>query len=81
MKLLLLLAMVTGLGIYPSAGTVADVDREADIVTWVDGAGEEWTITECDDWEIGDGIATIMWDHGTEYIYDDVIVDYRYTAR
>ena len=80
MKLLTVLALVVGLGIYPSAGTVTDVNRETDIVEWIDGAGECWEIEGCEDWEIGDGIAVIMWNSNTpDDIHDDVIVDYRYT--
>ena len=70
----------TETGLYPRSGIVTRIDADADVVEWTDGAGLVWSMTGVDDWMIGDGIAAIMDDNGTETIYDDVIVSARYAG-
>lgn len=65
--------------VYPSTAVVVSVDRENDVVTCVDGNGEEWQFTEADDWLVGDGVSMLMNDKGTLSIYDDEIVSVRYS--
>ena len=63
--------------LYPDAGIVTGVDRETDTVTWTDG-WNDWCFEGTEDWMVGDGIAAIMDDNGTETVTDDVIVSVRY---
>lgn len=63
--------------LYPDAGIVTGVDRETDTVTWTDGY-HDWCFEGTEDWMVGDGIAAIMDDNGTEIVTDDVIVSIRY---
>ena len=67
-------------GLYPLAGTVTWLDRDADVVEWTDGAGLVWSFYGCDDWMIGDGVAALMDDNGTAIVTDDVIVTVRYAG-
>jgi len=60
--------------LYPRAGEVVGVFYKADTVVWIDRAGNSWSFTGCDDWEIGDEIVCVMDSMGTDEIYDDAIV-------
>ena len=75
--LLVALMLSTGINIYPVAGVVTEVDRETDTVTF-STYGNAFSFYGCEDWEVGDGIAAIMSDNGTEEIYDDEIISVRY---
>ncbi len=59
--------------LYPDAGIVTEVDKESDTVTWTDGTNN-WYFYGTEDWMIGDGIAVIMSDNGTENVIDDHMV-------
>lgn len=72
-------SMGTKEAVYPSTAVVVSVDRENDVVTCIDGNGEEWQFTEADDWFVGDLISMLMNDKGTPSIYDDEIVSVRYS--
>ena len=76
-----LLSVIAALGLYPTAATVTEIDRTADIVTVEDAAGQLWSFATADDWQIGDLAALLMWDSGTESIYDDVILSVRYAGK
>lgn len=65
--------------VYPLTAKVVEVDRDADVVTCVDGAGRLWGFTECDDWCEGDFVSLLMCDHGTpDNVLDDIITMVRY---
>ena len=60
---------------------VINLDRKTDTVAVMDGQGNIWKFTECEDWADGDCCRLYMWNNGTpDYIYDDVICDARYTG-
>ena len=65
-------------GLYPLCGIVTEIDYENDVFYVVDGGGTEWILTECEDWQLGDIVSMIMFNNGTEYIFDDIVIDYRY---
>lgn len=67
-------------GLYPRSGIVTGIDRDADVVTFTDGAGNAWSFYGTEDWMIGDHVAGIMDDNGTASIYDDVIVSVQYAG-
>ena len=86
MKLLAVIGMtavigVTGIGargaeapaLYPNVGIVTEVDTESDTVYWSDG-NNEWYFYGVEDWMVGDGIAVIMSDEGTESVKDDRMI-------
>ena len=64
--------------IYPMSGKVLSINREKDIVNFVDSRGDLWQISETDDWEVGDTIVCIMDKNGTDEIKDDIIIDIKY---
>ena len=69
-----------GAGLYPLAGTVTGLDQGANVVTFTDGAGNDWEFYGTEDWMIGDGVAALMDDNGTAIVTDDVIVTVRYAG-
>ena len=65
-------------GLYPTAGIVRNVDHFADVIYIVTFDGQEWAYEGAEDWAVGDIIAMLMDDMGTELIYDDEIVAVNY---
>ena len=55
------------------------VEIENELVYLIDWDGNEWIWEGVEDWEIGDFAAATMNTNGTEIIYDDIIVELRYT--
>lgn len=68
----------TNMGFYPMTTVVTDVNYDTDEVTCTDFNGNDWVLTECEDWNEGDICSMIMCDNGTEIIYDDIIISERY---
>ena len=67
-------------GTYPLTVKVVTIDREADAVECVDGAGNVWEFFGCEDWQEGDFASLLMNDKGTPSIYDDEIITARYAG-
>lgn len=63
---------------YPCTMTVTRVDYTTDVVTITTYGGDDFQFEGCEDWFVGDICSTIMFDNGTESIYDDEIVSVRY---
>ncbi len=55
------------------------VEIKDDLVYMVDWDGNEWIWEDAKDWDIGDFVVATMNTNGTEIIYDDIIVNLRYT--
>jgi len=55
------------------------VEIKDDLVYMVDWDGNEWIWEDAEDWDIGDFVVATMNTNGTEIIYDDIIVNLRYT--
>lgn len=67
--------------VYPLTVQVIELDREADVVVCVDGAGNGWEFYGVEDWQIGDFASLLMDNNGTpETIYDDVITMAHYAG-
>lgn len=65
--------------VYAMNGTVTGIDRVKDIVIFTDYNGFDWSFCGVEDWMIGDGVAVVMDDNGTPIIFDDEIVNVRYS--
>lgn len=65
---------------YALATKVIELDYEQDIVYCEDGNGNVWSFYGTEDWDIGDIASLCMNDMGTEQIYDDKIINARYSA-
>lgn len=65
--------------LYPESGRVCGVDYENDIVTVEDCNGFLWEFKGTEDWCVDDHCAMIMFSRFTRAIYDDVIIDCKYT--
>ena len=66
--------------IYPQTFIVSAMDTAQDALILIDSTGNEWVWFGIEDYEVGDIVATIMDDNGTEIIYDDAIITMRYTG-
>ncbi len=66
--------------LYPKTFTVSAVDPDNDMVFLTDFNNNEWVIEGVEDWMEGDVASAVMSDNGTPVIYDDVILDIRYSG-
>lgn len=55
------------------------VEIKDDLIYMVDWDGNEWIWEGAEDWNVGNFAAATMNTNGTEIIYDDIIVELRYT--
>lgn len=65
---------------YPLCGIVVDVNYSDDCITIEDFNGNLWVWEGAEDWCVNDIAAMIMYDNGTEHIYDDVIISITYNG-
>lgn len=66
---------------YPDTGYVNEVCYINDTVYYTDFNGVEWSFYGTEDWDCDDQVSVIMFNSFTpNWIYDDVIVDVRYTG-
>lgn len=70
---LVLLASAGLADAYPMTLMITDIDPETDTFWACDFTGHVWEFSEIEDWHIGDFMACIMDDQGTEVITDDVV--------
>ena len=68
-------------GYYPLSGKIVEIDKEKDYFVVLDGSGFLWEIGEVEDFEVGDGVAIIMWNAGTTTILDDEVVMCHYAGK
>lgn len=66
--------------VYPLAGRIVEIDNIDDTVTFEDGSGLLWTFYGVEDYAIGDVVACVVWDAGTQKVYDDEIIDVVYAG-
>ena len=64
--------------LYPETARVVEVDYIADTVTVETFNGFLFVFEGCEDYMVGDGVALIMEDNGTEKVFDDEIVKAQY---
>ena len=65
---------------YALATKVNTIDRNTDVVTCEDSAGNLWEFYGVGDWQVGDNANLLMDTMGTERIYDDEICGATYGA-
>lgn len=74
-----ILAFISVFGLYPKTGFIAEIHDKEIVIE--DTCGNLWAIEQDpEDFEVGDGVSLIMYDNGTERIFDDVIVAMRYNG-
>lgn len=66
--------------LYPQIFVVNEIDYSQDSLILTDFNGNDWIWIEVKDYNIGDIVAAIMDDNNTEIIYDDNIINLRYTG-
>lgn len=65
---------------YALTTCVVELDKKNDVVTVEDSAGNRWQFYGVEDWQEGDCASLLMWDNGTESIFDDEVHGARYGA-
>lgn len=78
--LLLALALTCGAETYSLTTIIVSLDYITDEVVAMDFNGNEWVFYGCEDWCLMDVCSLTMDDNDTLLIYDDVIVNYRYSG-
>ena len=66
--------------LYPLPTVLTEIDRSIDKVICTDYNGYEWSFYGCEDWQENDICTLLMDSRKTEKIYDDVIVQTRYSG-
>ena len=67
-------------GIYALTVKVVSIDTQGDTVTTMDSAGNLWAFSGAEDWQVNDCASLVMYDAGTQSIYDDEVISARYNA-
>lgn len=65
---------------YATAAVITGIDKTMDYVFCEDYNGTGWGFCGIEDWEMGDIVAILVDDNGTDNIYDDNIVSVRYAG-
>lgn len=65
---------------YPLVARVITVDADKNVVFFRDGNGNIWSEYGVEDWEDGGLAGLLMSDEGTRNIYDDRIVEAKYSS-
>lgn len=60
---------------YPKTVIVVELDEENDMVITEDAVGFIWEFYGVEDFEVGDMVSLLMFDCGTELIFDDEVID------
>jgi hypothetical protein len=82
---IIIIAFVLSIGIayadiYPTTVIIREIDYLNDLVICEDYNGNEWVFEGIEDWDVNDIVSMIMNDNETELIYDDVIMQIRYSG-
>lgn len=80
LALLIALALTCGAETYSLTTLIVSLDYDTDEVVVMDFNGNEWVFYGCEDWYLMDICTLTMDDNDTLLIYDDVIVDCRYSG-
>lgn len=64
--------------IYPDAGIVTCI--KGDSVTYQTANGNLFSFYGSEDWQVGDAVAVLMYNNGTDTINDDVILQTKYVG-
>ena len=70
----ILAALIASLGIYSATGTVTEVDRITDTVTFTTANGHQFAFKGCEDWASNDLVSAVMYDNGS----DNIVLSARY---
>lgn len=72
--------VIDGCDIYAQTTVVVEVNYDEDVVYCQDFNGNVWTFEGCEDWIEGDIASMVMYNSGTEIIYDDEILSVWYSG-
>ena len=78
-KSILATLMALSLGnVYPQTLVVTGIND--DVLTLETATGQVYEYDGVEDYMLGDVVSVMFYDNGTELIYDDIIVDIRYSG-
>lgn len=64
--------------VYAKLAVVIDLDPVFDYVFVSDWNGDIWVLDGIEDWCVGDYVSMVMYDNGTEEIWDDEVLNAYY---
>ena len=67
-------------GLYAHTAVIVEFNYDEDVVVVEDAVGFLWEFEGIEDYFVGDVVSMLMWDNGTESIFDDVILDVVYSG-
>lgn len=75
----IILGIITVSNFHSRVAMVTEIDTENNLITVTCGNGNIFSFyTDIEDWCCGDLCSLIMYDKGTDIVYDDIIVSARY---
>lgn len=66
--------------LYPDTMIITSINEEEDLVTMECANGNQFQMYGVEDYFVGDLVSCIMYNNGTELVYDDVILDAEYVG-
>ena len=75
-----ILAVSARADIYAQTFVIVETDTLHDVITMIDFVGNKWEWNGVEDWICGDLVSALMDDNNTEIIYDDIILNIRYSG-
>lgn len=64
--------------LYAQTGIITEINRHSDFVTVTVANGNKFSFYGAMDYEEGDFCSMVMDSCGTEYVYDDIVIDTKY---
>ena len=77
--IIIVMSVVVTNNFYSRVAMITEIDEENNLITVTCGNGNIFSFYDTDeDWYVGDLCSLIMFDSGTEIVYDDKVVCSRY---
>ena len=67
-------------GFYAHTAVIVEFNYDEDVVVVEDAIGFLWEFEGVEDYFVGDVVSMLMWNNGTESIFDDIILDVVYSG-
>ena len=64
--------------LYAQTGIITEINRKSDFVTVTVANGNKFSFYGASDYQKGDFCSMVMDSCGTEYVYDDIVIDTKY---
>lgn len=77
--IIITMSVVVTNNFHSRVAMITEIDEENNLITTTCGNGNMFAFySATEDWAVGDLCSLIMFDNGTEIVYDDIVVSARY---